>query len=114
MVAEQVQNGIEREGSNLSGVSAKCWWVQMENNVSLESYREKKRDSDDEDDSDLINKFGIKTESMQDDGSRDGDLFNNYSPTVKTLPGLHLSFNLEAGRILPLAVKLVSSLHLVG
>ncbi|CAG5075898.1 Similar to Sufu: Suppressor of fused homolog (Mus musculus) [Cotesia congregata] len=108
MVAEQVQNGIEREGSNLSGVSAKCWWVQMENNISLESYREKRKDSDDEDDGDFINKFGIKTESMQDDGSRD-DVFNNYSPTVKTLPGLHLSFNLEAGRILPLAIKLVSS-----
>lgn len=24
-VAEKVQSGIEREGSNLSGVSAKCW-----------------------------------------------------------------------------------------
>lgn len=24
-IAEKIQNGIEREGSNLSGVSAKCW-----------------------------------------------------------------------------------------
>ena len=24
-IAEQIQTGIEREGSNLSGVSAKCW-----------------------------------------------------------------------------------------
>lgn len=24
-VAEKIQSGIERQGSNLSGVSAKCW-----------------------------------------------------------------------------------------
>ena len=25
-VAQEIQTGIEREGSNLSGVSAKCWY----------------------------------------------------------------------------------------
>lgn len=26
-IAEKIQTGIEKEGSNLSGVSAKCWFV---------------------------------------------------------------------------------------
>lgn len=28
-IAEKIQTGIEREGSNLSGVSAKCWQVPL-------------------------------------------------------------------------------------
>lgn len=113
-VAEKIQTGIEREGSNLSGVSSKCWWVQMMNNESTGKYREKNKDNsdDDEDDEDnnedndhLINNFAVKAEKMQDDASRDADLFNNDNLTVKTLTGLHLTFNLEAGSLLPLAIK---------
>ncbi|XP_012283229.1 suppressor of fused homolog [Orussus abietinus] len=98
-VAEKIQCGIEREGSNLSGVSAKCWWVQMTTDKSTEKYREKKNDSDDED-GDV--KPLIKTERLSPCEQETSFTDENG---VRTLPGLHLTFNLEAGSLLPLAIK---------
>ncbi|XP_015592107.1 suppressor of fused homolog [Cephus cinctus] len=98
-VAEKIQSGIEREGSNLSGVSAKCWWVQISGEKSTEKYREKREESDDEEND--VKPF-IKTERLSpcEQDSNFGD--ENH---VRVLPGLHLTFNLEAGSLLPLAIK---------
>ncbi|XP_076295954.1 suppressor of fused [Lasioglossum baleicum] len=101
-IAEKIQSGIEKEGSNLSGVSAKCWWVQVNYDRSSERYREKRNESDEEDDEEEDIKPVIKSERLSPcelDSSLSHDNF------VKVLPGLHLTFNLEAGSLLPLAIK---------
>ncbi|XP_066582355.1 suppressor of fused homolog [Prorops nasuta] len=99
-VAEKVECGIEREGSNLSGVSAKCWWVQITND-STEKYRENKNDSDDEDED---KKPIIKSERLSPCEQEEAPSFPEEN-CVKTLSGLHLTFNLEAGSLLPLAIR---------
>lgn len=98
-IAEKIQSGIEREGSNLSGVSAKCWWVQMASDRSTERYRERRDESDDEEE-DI--KPIIKSERLS-----PCEQDSNFSDEtcLKVLPGLHLTFNLEAGSLLPLAIK---------
>ncbi|XP_057334805.1 suppressor of fused homolog [Microplitis mediator] len=112
--AEKIRTGIEREGSNLSGVSSRCWWVQMANNESPGKNREKNKDASDnnedkddnnEDKNHSINNCAVKEEKMQDDASRDEDLYHNDSSAIRPLTGLHLTFNLEAGNILSLAIK---------
>ena len=102
-IAEKIQTGIEREGSNLSGVSAKCWWVQVNSDKSTESYREKRNESDDEDDEDDEDiKPIIKSERLSPCELESNLSHDNF---IKVLPGLHLTFNLEAGSLLPLAIK---------
>ncbi|XP_063988966.1 suppressor of fused homolog [Diachasmimorpha longicaudata] len=117
-VAEKIQTGIEREGSNLSGVSAKCWWVQMTNNSNGDSYRERNPEDSDDDETDNA----CEKEENDDDSntcSREVVKIEMHSPnnphrenssvddgiTMKPLAGLHLTFNLEAGSLLPLAIK---------
>ncbi|KAK0081545.1 hypothetical protein PV325_011997 [Microctonus aethiopoides] len=118
-VAEKIQTGIEREGSNLSGVSAKCWWVQMVANGSTEKYRERRKDeSDDEepDDQDkdendeclvsnLTSTLSVKSEKLSFDDQHENNSTFNDNFTIKPLNGLHMTFNLEAGSLLPLAIK---------
>ncbi|XP_046626497.1 suppressor of fused homolog [Neodiprion virginianus] len=101
-LAERIQCGIEREGSNLSGVSAKCWWVQMASDRSTEKYREPQNDSEDDDDDGEDVKPTIKTERLS--PCENGGNFDEENG-IRTLPGIHLTFNLEAGGLLPLAIK---------
>ncbi|XP_033214310.1 suppressor of fused homolog [Belonocnema kinseyi] len=96
-VAEKIQSGIERQGSNLSGVSAKCWWVQISGDKSTEKYRERREDSDDEDGM----KPAIKSERLS--PSENANVVEENGDRV--LPGIHLTFNFEAGSLLPLAIK---------
>ncbi|XP_003401432.1 suppressor of fused homolog [Bombus affinis] len=98
-IAEKIETGIEKEGSNLSGVSAKCWWVQVNSDKSTEKYRETKSESDEEDE-DI--KPIIKSERLS-PCEQDTNLPNESF--IKVLPGLHLTFNLEAGSLLSLAIK---------
>lgn len=96
--AAKIQSGIEREGSNLSGVSAKCWWVQISGDKSTEKYRERKDDSDDEEDIKPV----IKSERLS---PCEQDVSVAEENRIRVLPGLHLTFNSEAGSLLPLAIK---------
>lgn len=78
-------------------------WVQVTGDKSTEKYREIKEDSDDEDIKPII-----KTERLSPcEQERDTTGFSDMN-CVKVLPGLHLTFNLEAGSLLPLAIKLVT------
>ncbi|XP_043270611.1 suppressor of fused homolog isoform X2 [Venturia canescens] len=113
-VAEKIQSGIEREGSNLSGVSAKCWWVQMASEASTDRYRERRDTASDDEDEDRerdekeeeveekLRKPQIKSERLS---PCESDVNFHADNSVKSLPGLHLTFNLEAGTLLPLAIK---------
>lgn len=76
-------------------------WVQVTGDKSTEKYREIKEDSDDEDIKPII-----KTERLSPCEQERDTGFSDMN-CVKVLPGLHLTFNLEAGSLLPLAIKLV-------
>ncbi|XP_029161034.1 suppressor of fused homolog [Nylanderia fulva] len=102
-IAEKIQCGIERDGSNTSGVSAKCWWVQITNDKSAERYRERRNDSDDDDDEEEDVKPIVKTERLSPCEQQDANVSDENC--IKVLSGLHLTFNLEAGSLLPLAIK---------
>jgi suppressor of fused-like protein len=69
---------------------------------STEKYRERRDDSDDEENLDI--KPTIKSERLS-PCEQDVNMIEDNG--VKPLLGLHLTFNLEAGSLLPLAIKLV-------
>ncbi|XP_058795424.1 suppressor of fused homolog [Phymastichus coffea] len=99
-VALSVQEGIEREGSNLSGVSAKCCWLPAEAGpgglgTAGASYRESRDDSDEEPEP------GVKSERLSPSCERAAA----DEADLRVLRGLQLTFNLEAGSLLPLAIK---------
>lgn len=74
-------------------------WVQVNSDKSTEKYRETRNESDEEDE-DI--KPIIKSERLS-PCEQDTNLPNENF--IKVLPGLHLTFNLEAGSLLPLAIK---------
>jgi len=67
----------------------------------MERYREKRNDSDDDEDVKPI----VKTERLSPCEQQDANVSDENN--IRALPGLHLTFNLEAGSLLPLAIKLV-------
>lgn len=81
---------------------SRCRWVQITNDRSAERYRERRNDSDDEE-ADV--KPVVKTERLSPCEQQDANASDENS--IKALSGLHLTFNLEAGSLLPLAIKLV-------
>ncbi|KAJ8664546.1 hypothetical protein QAD02_006208 [Eretmocerus hayati] len=101
-IAEKIRIGLEREGSNLSGVSAKCWWVQMGGEKSTISYRDRRENSDD-DEEEVDIKPKIKSERMS--PCDQDDAMSEDEAGVRVFHGLHLHFNLEAGSLLPLALR---------
>lgn len=116
---EKVERGFELEGSNLSGVSARCQWSEQEMcNVNLIHDTEKIEDSKckiSETDQAQIrltlqkglnyktdqNKFSSNYKLNSDESIRE----SNELLLPKQLNGVHLTFNLEAGSLLPLAIR---------
>jgi suppressor of fused-like protein len=78
--------------------------VQITNDRSAERYRERRNDSDD-DDEEVDVKPVVKTERLSPCEQQDANASDENS--IRALSGLHLTFNLEAGSLLPLAIKLV-------
>lgn len=145
-VQEAVDQGVELEGSNLSGVSAKCSWQEKK-----PAQIQKKNDEEESDaeanlpqismlDSEQIKAtlkkgllntktvlpqirpnssnryYGMSAAADQSEGSRKDSCDNNMNNEVaalepaellqtKFLESVHLQFNLEAGSILPLALR---------
>ncbi|XP_018332053.1 suppressor of fused homolog [Agrilus planipennis] len=111
---EKIENGFEVEGSNLSGVSARCSWAEVDPSklIKARSSKEENQDS-----------LGEKTDgqgcsyythgsqndisNFKSDGGKDGMGLLEASEIlqVKKLEGLSLVFNLEAGSLLPLAIR---------
>ena len=131
---EAVDDGIATQGSNLSGVSARCDWSQDPSPV------EKQSDEDNTSDSNASNNETAKSDQKKSNGlspspvkcpqsrmsctssmsvSHDQNHCNSRmsfaSETGAPEPGeliqtkylkrVHLSFNLEAGNLLPLALR---------
>lgn len=81
----------------------------MTNDKSTERYREKRDDSDEdeeEEDEEEDVKPIVKTERLSPCEQQEANVTEETS--IRALPGLHLTFNLEAGLLLPLAIKLVT------
>lgn len=70
----------------------------MSGDRSTEKYRERRDDSDEEEDVKPV----IKSERLS---PCEQDVNMADDSGAKVLPGLHLTFNLEAGSLLPLAIK---------
>lgn len=121
---EEVERGFELEGSNLSGVSARCQWVEQD---SSKIHLGHLRDQSEGDMSRIIEEQqeqirttlqkGLQfqtdcdktnTNTIKLDESRDNNLLESTELLhVKKLDGVHLIFNLEAGSLLPLAIRYV-------
>ncbi|XP_023012731.2 suppressor of fused [Leptinotarsa decemlineata] len=95
---DEVETGFEREGSNLSGVSARCSWVEQDpTKVDISHLKDHGDDQNDE--------FRLKSPVQQAlQGSRNF-LESAELMHLKKLEGVHLVFNLEAGSLLPLAIR---------
>ena len=73
---------------------------------STEKYRDRREASDDEENDDELDvKSYVKSERLS---PFEQDVNMSDENSIKVLSGLHLTFNLEAGSLLPLAIKLVS------
>lgn len=82
---EEFERGFEVEGSNLSGVSARCSWAEQD--TSTLPHLKDGNDCEDE----TNPKQGLQESA---------ELMH-----IKKLDGVHLVFNLEAGSLLPLAIR---------
>lgn len=97
---EEVEKGFETEGSNLSGVSARCDWAEQDSRMlALEKkdYEIIGRMNEQETDQLRMQKNENATNSSMLESS---ELLH-----VRKFEGVHLVFNLEAGSLLPLAIR---------
>ena len=130
LVADEIENGIETEGSNLSGVSAKISWQEVdpniidyeasftnESNIELESEMSCRITKDVSEQIKTTLKKGLLNtncsvndvmhQSNSDKTSFPGGPSTDSAElyvTVK-LPSLHITMNLESGALLPLALR---------
>lgn len=133
---EEVERGFEAEGSHLSGVSARCSWVEQEisdrtKSKTPDGYMPDRTTTtaaphiSPEESNQIrttlqrgLRNTGIKnsTRFSKDENQQDyklDEIRENTSAllestellNVKKLDGLHLTFNLEAGSLLPLAIR---------
>lgn len=102
---EEVERGFETGGSNLSGVSARCSWNEIGSSKACSS--DTPHISEEESDQirltlqrGLNSIPGLKTKESQHSLLESTELLK-----IRKLDGLHLTFNLEAGSLLPLAIR---------
>lgn len=128
---EEVERGFEVEGSNLSGVSARCSWTENEHSKINTQHLKDKIESEHmsriteketeqikcalqkglqsaSSEQDRTNGNNFKMQEMRD---RTGIMESTELLLVKKLEGVHLVFNLEAGSLLPLAIRFVCSVQ---
>ncbi|XP_050728038.1 suppressor of fused homolog isoform X2 [Eriocheir sinensis] len=130
-VAEEVENGIENEGSNLSGVSSRIIWAETELGSTMTPLSAYSPKTQTEQESELLPRIThveseqIKTTLqkglMQGGGKScmaqnketsevnvEGNVATSDSAELfvtRRLESLHLSINLESGALLPLALR---------
>lgn len=121
---EEVEKGFELEGSNLSGVSARCSWTEHDS-TKIDTNLEMSKSH-----SDSLYTFGLtehiksslgllssNTEhdasnyKLEELKSKSSILEASELGHTKKLDSLHLIFNLEAGSLLPLAIRYDYCLH---
>lgn len=118
---EEVERGFETEGSNLSGVSARCSWVEQD---FKDQPKVKTVDSYNSDGPTITAEETLQIRTALQRGLRNNGRESRYREeykedlresrgvfestellNIRRLEGLHLTFNLEAGSLLPLAIR---------
>jgi suppressor of fused-like protein len=121
---EEFERGFELEGSNLSGVSARCSWVEQDPSHIDTMHLKDKNDCDNNQSSQEKtlhvnspmqkslqggnfdqNRASSTNFKMDEIRSSSGLLESTELLNIKKLEGVHLVFNLEAGSLLPLAIR---------
>lgn len=119
---EKVTTGIKKEGSNLSGVSAKCWWEEnyVSNSISQHTGFPPGSSHDALTGKDVGTRFPvlppIHSGSSLNPKMEAGDGISSERKSAcssvvseisrtRTLRGVHLRFGLEAAMLLPLALR---------
>lgn len=118
---EEVERGFETEGSTLSGVSARCSWIEKDFKESSpkpqETYHRDSPTITPEESNQirttlqrgLRNNPGMKDvrypKELDELRESTGVLESTELLHTKILEGLHMTFNLEAGSLLPLAIR---------
>jgi len=114
---QTVEEGISKEGSNLSGVSAKCWWAhcsaesiykagsRVENGTFVES--ESRPTSTTKSTRITEPSFGREDSELGDGQDSRLSNYSNVSELVRAKPleAVQLRFNLEAASLLPLVLR---------
>lgn len=103
---EEVEKGFENDGSNLSGVSARCDWAEQDSRISgieTKDYENVGRVSEQE--SDQIRNALQKGLNSGSEALVNPMLESSELLHIRKLEGVHLIFNLEAGSLLPLAIR---------
>lgn len=111
---EEVENGIHTSGSNLSGVSARCVWLETAETEQDEHNPPKLSEEVSNQIKDALLQ-GLEKSKQQADGNTDSerrgseDSVSQIIPheliCTRTLDGIHLKFNLEAASLLPLSCR---------
>lgn len=99
---EEVEKGFETEGSNLSGVSARCDWAEQDSRMlGMENK-----------DYDVLARMNDQDSLQKSLNNPSHELLSNNPMLessellhVRKFEGVHLVFNLEAGSLLPLAIR---------
>lgn len=122
---DEVERGFEIEGSNLSGVSARCSWNEEDPAKARFHHAKAKIDSEtapritDEESQQIKTALqkGLQSASSEQDRTNgnnfkmdelkdsSGVLESAELLHIKKMEGVHLVFNLEAGSLLPLAIR---------
>lgn len=109
--------GIKKEGSNLSGVSAKCWWEEnyVNNSTSQHTGFPPGSSHDTLTGKDVATRFpvlppirsgsSIQPKRISGDERRSACSSVSEISRTRTLRGVHLRFGLEAAMLLPLALR---------
>ena len=120
---EEVERGFELEGSNLSGVSARCSWMEQDPSHA-DMHLKEKSDCDNTHPQDTLrlnptlpksiqnanfeqNRSSSTNFKMDEIRNSSGVLESTELLHIKKLDGVHLVFNLEAGSLLPLAIRYI-------
>ncbi|XP_026473026.1 suppressor of fused homolog [Ctenocephalides felis] len=98
---EIVERGFETDGSNLSGVSARCSWIEIASNIKQEKNQNIEEN---------VKKLNVNDLQNSITSSASNSNFDiKFEPLdqyiTQYLNGIHITFNLEAGHLLPLAIR---------
>ncbi|KRT85723.1 hypothetical protein AMK59_1017 [Oryctes borbonicus] len=117
---EEIERGFELEGSNLSGVSARCSWAEQDfsKSIVIKEKRDDRNSTSEEENEQMKTAYQKSLYSnnndrlagtsgyKSDDGKENSTMLESTELLhVKKLEGVHLIFNLEAGSLLPLAIR---------
>jgi len=103
----EVEQGIDRDGCSLSGVSARCHWEERKVTEARiggsEAWRSPETEEEDDDDGADSEDDGVGEEMVR--TSRNRPDADEIWPIRRLYKGVHLTLNLEAASLLPVVLR---------